>query len=310
MFDHIEFQDDVDYWLYVGQITRTGYQALTDAIELANPSERNVSKASLLLVTVGGDADAAYRIARGFGHHYPDQFSILVTSECKSAGTLIAIGSSELVISDRGELGPLDVQVAKKEELFEMSSGLDIMKSLTVLKDEMRFSFRELLLDLRLGGGIGTKLAAELASEMSSNLISPVARQIDPIRLGEHQRALVVAKEYGKRLSQKFENIDDENVEKLTVDYPSHGFVIDRKEASTLFKNVRAPNDLEIDIEKELRLKLPIVYQSAGEEPKLCRLTEFLDPKPENNNDNDQDNPEEANNDQINQPGGQEAGDE
>ncbi|MNN41925.1 hypothetical protein D3C81_1560730 [compost metagenome] len=29
------------------------------------------------------------------------------------------------------------------------------------------------------------------------------------------------------------------------LDYPSHGFVIDRKEASGLFKNVRAPSDSE-----------------------------------------------------------------
>lgn len=33
-------------------------------------------------------------------------------------------------------------------------------------------------------------------------------------------------------------------IDKLATGYPDHGFVIDREEAETLFKNVEEPNDL------------------------------------------------------------------
>ena len=42
-----------------------------------------------------------------------------IPRRCKSAGTLLLIGATSLIISDRGELGPLDVQLSKPDEIFE-----------------------------------------------------------------------------------------------------------------------------------------------------------------------------------------------
>ncbi len=47
------------------------------------------------MVTEGGDADPAYRIARCLQDHY-DRFSLFVSGYCKSAGTLVALGAHEL----------------------------------------------------------------------------------------------------------------------------------------------------------------------------------------------------------------------
>lgn len=49
----------------------------------------------LLLVTEGGDPDAAYRIARTLQNRY-ERFSCLISGYCKSAGTLLLLGAHEL----------------------------------------------------------------------------------------------------------------------------------------------------------------------------------------------------------------------
>jgi hypothetical protein len=112
-----------------------------------------------MLVTTGGDAHAGYRIVRGLRHHYPKHLAVLVPGLCKSAGTLLAIGARDLIIADRGELGPLDVQVAKRDELFEFGSGLDIMQALGSVQARVLHAFQQYLVDIRLGAGITTKTA-------------------------------------------------------------------------------------------------------------------------------------------------------
>ena len=62
----------------------------------------------VLLVTLGGDADSAFRIVRFLRRSY-DKVTVFVPSLCKSAGTLICLGAYEVVIPEAGELGPLDV---------------------------------------------------------------------------------------------------------------------------------------------------------------------------------------------------------
>jgi ClpP class serine protease len=90
--------------------------------------------AILILVTEGGDPDAAYRIARCFQEHY-ELFTCIVPGYCKSAGTLITIGAHELVMTDGGELGPLDIQMSKKDELWESQSGLTVAAALNALHE-------------------------------------------------------------------------------------------------------------------------------------------------------------------------------
>ena len=77
----------------------------------------------LFLTTQGGDPDAGYRIAKCLQNNY-DIIRLVVSSYCKSAGTLIAIAANEIAFGDLGELGPLDVQVMKHDEFGAQASGL------------------------------------------------------------------------------------------------------------------------------------------------------------------------------------------
>jgi len=45
-------------------------------------------------------------------------------------------------MADQAELGPLDVQVRKSDELFDMGSGLDTVQALNYLQDQAMNAFR------------------------------------------------------------------------------------------------------------------------------------------------------------------------
>lgn len=234
---------DTDILAYVGPVDRTGYDALCRVLK---GSERR-KNCVFAIATFGGDPNAGYRIARALSHNYPPdgRISVLVPDYCKSAGTLICIGAHELIIADRGELGPLDIQVQKPDEMFKSASGLDIIRGLSYLQEAALETFRNYLVDINQGSGLSTKSASEIASKLTIGLHEPIFGQIDPIRLGEMQAALTIALEYGARLNKRYSNLQANALSQLTSSYPAHGFVIDRKEARGLFNNVRCPEDYE-----------------------------------------------------------------
>ena len=232
---------DCDVIAYIGPVDRSGYEQLCDALK----GTRRLN-CLLVLCTFGGDPNAGYRIARALSHNYPKgQIRVLVPDYCKSAGTLICIGANELIISDKGELGPLDIQVQKPDEMFQRGSGLDIIRGLQYLQDAVLGTFRNYLVDINQGSGLSTRSASEIASKLTIGIHEPIFAQIDPIRLGEMQAALTIALDYGSRLNARTSNLKPAALHKLASGYPSHGFVIDRKEARDLFVNVRMPNEHE-----------------------------------------------------------------
>jgi hypothetical protein len=200
----------------------------------------------LVLTTNGGSADSAYRMMRAIRSAYPDgKITIFVPAFCKSAGTLMAIGSDELVMSDGSELGPLDVQLRKPDEVGEYSSGLTPLQALSALRSEAFNCFEQHFLMLREKSGrqITAKTAAEIAVKLTIGWFQPIYEQLDPMRLSETQRAMMIAWEYGIRLACG--NIDEDGLNRLISAYPSHGFIIDRHEASEIFNKVRKPTDGE-----------------------------------------------------------------
>ncbi len=66
------------------------------------PTRENVF---FILCTYGGHPNCAYKIARRLQTKYK-KFYLYVAGYCKSAGTLIAVGSDEIVMRDSAEFGP------------------------------------------------------------------------------------------------------------------------------------------------------------------------------------------------------------
>jgi ClpP class serine protease len=160
-----ELAENADVFFYSGPISYSGYDKITKLCRMTEP-RRNVV---LILTTLGGDPHAAYRIARALRHNY-DKLHLFILRECKSAGTLLAIGATELIISDRGELGPLDVQISKPDEMFERNSGLDVTQALRAMQSEAFDAFRSYMLDIKLGSGITLRASAEIATKLVVDL--------------------------------------------------------------------------------------------------------------------------------------------
>lgn len=240
---------DTDFLLISHEINRDLHGRVTDLLDNID-RKRNCS---IFLTTRGGDPHAGYRIARALQHYYTDgKIRLLIPSFCKSAGTLIAIGANELAIGDQGELGPLDVQVSKHSEILERGSGLDYTQALAVALEHAQKSFSDSLMQMRAKFRFSTKMAGELATQLARGTVEPLYAQIDPNRIGEMQRAIQIAHEYGQRLNVRSKILTDGALKKLVAGYPSHSFVIDRKEAKELFKKVSPLTPYEAEIVKYL----------------------------------------------------------
>ena len=135
---------------------------------------------------MGGDADPAYRIARCLQTKY-ERFLFYVSGYCKSAGTLVAIRAHQLIVSDHGELGPLDVQMSKKDELWETQSGLTVMDTLTMLQDNAFRAFETFFLTLMRNSGGAVTLRTD-NTNCHRNDHRPVRATLQPSGPAAHWR--------------------------------------------------------------------------------------------------------------------------
>lgn len=227
---------NTDVYVYAGAINMAGYELLCERLKEGNTTGR----ALLVLATPGGDPHAGFRIARALQHAY-EHFELLVPRYCKSAGTLVALGARTLYLDDMSELGPLDIQIKKNDEVVGRNSGLDILQAVNYLQGQTLTAFQTYLVGLTQDVGLSTRVASDISSKLTTGLFEPITAQIDPVRLAEMQRATEVAFEYGSRLAEKSNNLKTNGLQLLVNGYPSHGFVIDRKEAKNIFHKVHKP---------------------------------------------------------------------
>jgi hypothetical protein len=234
----------VDFFLFSGDLPPGIERPFARYID----RQKKHSTSGLILTTPGGSADTSYSIARRLNRLY-DTFGVIVTGYCKSAGTLLALGANELIIAPDAEFGPLDVQLFSPDEFMKRSSGLSISQAMRWLNEQSFNTFEQIFLSLRgrSGANITTKTAGDFASTIVGTLYSSITDKVDPVTIGEMQRAVDIALEYGKRLGAS-----EDVVNHLVNDYPSHGFVIDSEEALTLFPNARPIKDGEYRLLREV----------------------------------------------------------
>lgn len=237
-------KESADIILFNADIHRRSVKKIISLIKERENLNENVI---LILVTSGGDPDAAYQLARYLQRKYK-YFHLLVPGYCKSAGTLIALGAHNLIMCNQAELGPLDVQMRKQDNLWERQSGLTVMSALEALHTKSSEYFDKIFIETqqKSNGAIHLKTAAEIATKLTTGLYSQLFASIDPMHVGEATRATLIAYHYGKRLQRVSNNFSDEALNHLIVGYPAHGFLIDREECESLFYNVRELTDDEM----------------------------------------------------------------
>lgn len=245
------------------------YRPLASQVSSLCRKRRRRKNVILILVTGGGDAHAAYRIARCLQGAY-EKFSLFLTGYCKSAGTLVAVGAHELIVAESGELGPLDVQMSKPDELMQRQSGLTATAALSSLHEQAFTAFEHFFLTLirKSGNAITTRTATHIATQLTSGLFSPMYEHVDPMHVGEAGRALQIAVQYGEILRSESRNITPRDLSRLTTGFASHDFVIDLAQIKGLFSNVRVPDELE--------QVLANILDSAAAEPEDAAIVAYL----------------------------------
>lgn len=239
-----------DFFVYNGPIVRGAVLSFMEAIK-ASACRPDVT---LLLVTNGGDPDAAFKIARYLQHNYK-HVAVLVSGSCKSAGTLLALGAHELIFTPYGELGPLDIQMAKVDRFGQSQSGLVITDAINTLEQraiDVVYSISSQLMEANQGM-ISFPTATHVAVESMKAIYGPVLARIDPEEIGTRSRAMRIAQDYGNRLIAVSSNATAETLRVLAETYSSHSFVIDHIEAASLFRNARTATDVETEIVQGLK---------------------------------------------------------
>ena len=255
---------ETDLYCYFGSIRRPFDDYVIEEIRTRQKHKHML----LFLTTTGGNPDAAYRISRCIQREYElekespgkksrerttREFYVFVDSLCVSAGTLLALGATKLILSDFCELGPLDIQLRKPDEPHERDSGLTPTQALESLERKSKSLFKAHFKQLRNDPDLSltTKTSVEIAAKITSGLMGHIYAQIDPMRLGEVERLMGIAMGYGQRLAQF--NLHETTLGTLLAGYPSHNFVIDRREARELFKNIEKPKPMLEKLGEELR---------------------------------------------------------
>lgn len=145
----------------------------------------------------------------------------------------------------------MDVQLRKADDMWAATSGLTVMNAFTALQQKSEEAFADFALRIkaRSGGSVTFKTAADIATKMTVGLFSHIYQQIEVMHVGEAARAMNIATEYGERLDAVSDNLrPGDALSRLIAAYPSHGFVIDREEAKTLFRHVRALTQRESEL--------------------------------------------------------------
>ena len=178
---------DAGVIVYSGDIDSLGISGLLKAIQ---PSKEQPIKDNILvlLTTFGGDPDCAYKIATLL-QKISKKFYLCIPSRCKSAGTLIALGANEIFMNSASELGPLDIQLLRRDEIGQRRSGMVVRTALDGLSKETFNVYERVMEGIKENyGTISFEVASRTATTIATGVMEPVYSQINPEDLGNDLR--------------------------------------------------------------------------------------------------------------------------
>lgn len=182
-----------------------------------------VKNLDIFLSSPGGDPDAAFKIVKMCREHCEQKLSVIVPFMAKSAATLLAIGTDEIVMGAPSELGPIDPQIYDKTS--ERWGATQSIRDCVDFVEE-RFKTTD-------------------SPEATSYVLMPIIDKLNPFIVGIYERAVKMSKQYAELLLKNgmLKNNTAEELQstvgKLSESYYSHGFAIDSKEAKEeLYLNV------------------------------------------------------------------------
>jgi hypothetical protein len=216
-FRHLRGNASIE--IQLNPIERKGVDAVFDLInnpqfQLLRGQYPNANNIDIIVDSPGGDADAAYHIAKIIHSHFQGTITYIVPRFAKSAATLMVCGGDKIVMGETSELGPLDPQIRQDGNTY--ISAKAVHSTLDLIKKHLENKDRQ-----------GLELATILISRMN------------PLVLGQYQSTLDIAKGYQKELLLlrmfKSKKEVDKIVRKFATGYTHHSRIIDCREAQRIF---------------------------------------------------------------------------
>ena len=196
----------------------------------------------LFLYSRGGDVSVPWRIASMI-REFCDEFNVIAPYKAQSAATLLSLGTDNIIMGKKAELGPIDPTLVKatvgESALPQQEISVeDVNSFVSFIKERANINDQSALAQM-----VGT-----LVNQISPLTLGNVNRQNSHIRL--------VAR---KLLTSRKEKMDEEKinaiVETLTEKIYSHGHGIGRKEAKDIGLPVIFPDNKTEDLIWQLYLK-------------------------------------------------------
>lgn len=209
----------------------------------------------MFLYTRGGDVITPLRINHLI-REYAEHFRVIVPYRAYSAGTLLCLGSDEIIMGILGELGPIDPSVSN------FFNPIDPNNPNARVPISVEDVFAYLALARERGNQIGEH-------EMNTVFMA-LSEKIHPLALGNIHRHYILI----RNLAEKLLNLRQEPMSKvqvkeiidlLTERLYTHSYIISRREAKDIGLPIIQPNDeieeltskLFKEYEKELKLLEP-----------------------------------------------------
>jgi hypothetical protein len=207
----------------------------------------------LILNTNGGDAEAPWRIISMI-REYTSTLNVLLPYRALSAGTTMALGADEIVMTPLSVLGPTDP--SRTHPLLPRREGASEPEAISVqdMRHAMQF-IRE------TGAPQGTRV--EYTPDALASIFAALFDKIHPLAIGAIEQSYALAKLVSRRCLETHMTQEGDNerisaiVDRLCDDYKSHGYQIGRREAKAIgLKVVEADGQTEALLTELLKFYL------------------------------------------------------
>ena len=190
-----------------------------------------VNRITLLIHTLGGDLDAAWRLTNLI-KMYCREFNIIIPSIAMSAGTLIALGANRIIMPNRAVLGPIDPSIFHEfgppikvgdNEAVQYVSAEDLYGFVHFMKNDLNISGENAL----------------------GSILAGLSTQLHPLTIGNIYRVRAQIQELARNLLESHSQPNREIkkiIDVLCTKSGSHVHTINRNAATHLGLKVEQPN--------------------------------------------------------------------
>ena len=213
--------------------------ALVNYVRNAETQLSEFDQLTVLLDSPGGDIEDAYRIVLSL-RDVMDEIEVFVPRFAKSAATFFCLAADRIYMGRHGELGPLDPQRLNLQGSAKPISALESFKALDQLLKYSLDGLDGIVDHLLTRAPLDIPYAIEHAQPLLAAIVSPLYSKVDLHELSEAARGLAISEDYAVRVMKRwgYRDLELANIERivqqLVWDYPTHGFVIDLREAQEI----------------------------------------------------------------------------